>query len=287
MPYIRGYLDFSKIEYVSTAAALVMASYYERARILRGETPPTIDLHLWNETVFNTLLEVGFFEIVGITKRPPELVRISAGARTTMQFVSGQGPSELRAVCEGISELVVDTFGSEMPELMYLRSAISEAITNVQHHAYPADHDFRFRHVDRWWATASTDKDNGSLKIVFYDQGASIPITYPRMSLGREVLSFLDKIVSRGVGSEFRDDAAYIEAAMTYGNSKTGSPERGEGLPQMKASIDHFGRGRLRIYSRSGVCTYEPNQAISRSAYAGTVGGTLIEWTIFGLGEQA
>ena len=166
---------------------------------------------------------MGFFERVGLSEDIREALETSGDVRT-MRILSGSSSDELRAVSMNIQE--VSRFisdGSPMDEdiLIALNTALSEAMSNVARWAYPDDFDFRYHHIGKWWIAASAHRGSKTLTIVIYDQGCTIPITYPRKKLRQEVRDWLIQRLLPGKSFTNCDDGTYIEAAMEYGNSGT------------------------------------------------------------------
>lgn len=279
---INGYMDYSSIEFISTASALIIAAEYDRAARIIGDVPPTIDLDHWSEQVFSKLYELGFFEIVGLSQRVGELYQDSGDVRT-MKIVSGTNAADLQRTSEQLIDLskFIDVEGPLNEDVVSaLNSALSEAMVNVSRHAYPGDYPFKYRHVESWWVTASAHRLDGRLTIVMYDQGASIPITLPKKKWTQAIRDFVLRNLTPHKEFEYQDDAAYIQGAMRRGETHTGEPGRGEGLPQMMELIDICGSGSLTIWSRGGFCRYQPGKRLVRDSYPWSVGGTLIEWVI-------
>jgi hypothetical protein len=277
------YIDFTPIRYISTAAALVLAAEYDRARIIIGRPSPLIDLHEWDKEVFERLLQLGFFQAVGMGKiENGEHATINEDVMT-LRFVSGSDASETEQADQMLLELArfIDP-ASELDEAIAvpLNSALSEAMVNVRMHAYPKDVRFRFRHVGRWWLAGTADRKKRFLSIAIYDQGASIPVTYPRQQWSSAVKAYVGEMLSFGARSLYANDPVHIAAAMQYGNSNTDRPNRGKGLPQMLEAIDQAGDGQLLVISRGGRYLYRNGKVAERKHYRRSIGGTLIEWTI-------
>ncbi|WP_299640665.1 hypothetical protein, partial [Devosia sp.] len=85
---VATYIDFRSIKSVSTAAALVLAAEYDRARQLGGAPAPVFDLDEWDPEVFETLWQLGFFETVGLTLGDEEKAVVNEDVMT-LRFVSG------------------------------------------------------------------------------------------------------------------------------------------------------------------------------------------------------
>ncbi|WP_424973578.1 ATP-binding protein [Dinoroseobacter sp. S124A] len=279
---IEGYTDFSQISRFSTAPALVVTAEYDRLRILMDDVPPTINLDEWKDPVFRRLYEMGFFEILGLTESVSDRY-FTLGDVRTMKIISGTNSAELAEASQSILGLC--DFLGEGPQIqedveLALNNALSEAMINVSKHAYPNNHDFKFRHVSKWWVTASVDRGSRELTVVIYDQGASIPVTFSQKNWSQTVRDFFKSVLAPKPSFEFENDGTYIEGAMRPRSSQTGKAYRGLGLPEMKDLVDICGRGSLRIFSRGGECYYEAGRQLQRRSRDHSIGGTLIEWTL-------
>lgn len=283
MKRVRKYWDFSKVKKISTAAALVLTAEYDRLAQIAHQTPPTIDLERWSHPFFKRMYEIGFFEVVGLTEDVASLYRTDGDVQT-MRIISGMNANQLQQASECIRDLIrfIDTAASLRPDAeLALNNALSEAMANVSAHAYPVGHEFKYRHVGKWWVTASADRLTRELSIVIYDQGASIPVTYARKELSQEVKDVLASIFRPEPTFEFANDGAYIQTAMLPGKSQTNQRNRGYGLPEMKTLVDICEWGSLRILSRGGEAKYEYGKnSLDSTSRDVSVGGTLIEWTL-------
>ncbi len=101
--------------------------------------------------------------------------------------------------------------------LIKVLTTISEAITNVTQHAYPLDHSYEYKHIDRFWVAVTANRDQKNLTVVIYDQGATIPITYPRLERTEKVKRFLRRAISIKPECDYQYDGTYIRAAMRFG----------------------------------------------------------------------
>ena len=288
-PSIKSYHDLSQIEEISTSAALIYTAEYERAKIIAGKPPYTVNLSEWSNPIFSKLYELGFFEIVGITDKVKKRFHEKENVRS-MKIVSGKDNKELKAAAEQIKTLLdflPIKHGDHLikEKIAALNSAIGEAITNVCSHAYPEKHKFEIKHVDKWWITATARMKEKSLTISFYDQGVTIPITFPKKDLTRSAKTFLQNLRDRVMGEElyekYKYDAAYIRTAMIEGHSQTKKRNRGKGLAQMVETINICKSGSLYVYSRGGAVRFEhQNNEYKLELNRISIGGTLIEWNI-------
>ena len=205
----------------------------------------------------------------------------------TLKITSGRNAAELESVCGKIVQLCefMDVTDDAMAAKMVdLNSALGEAMINVARHAYPSNYVFERPHVGKWWVTASVDRAAKSLKVAIFDQGATIPITFPR----KRKLTKLKEVITSPLGEAeqfaYNSDGTYIHEAMQPGMTQTDERHRGKGLPEMKEIVDALGDASMTIYSRGGICHYGHNGFTYRSQQH-TVGGTLIEWTL-GFGAE-
>lgn len=282
LPWMRTYVDYSKIEFISTAASVVMAAEYDRAARLCKKPPPAIELHRWNKKAFQKLFEMGFFEIVGLVQGTGRTISVSEHLKT-MQIVSGtdaQGLEEASKAILELSQFISDP--SPLPDEVFvaLNTALSEALSNVTRWAYTEDHSFRFTHLSRWWITATADREKRTLTVVLYDQGATIPATFPRKNLHQSVKDFILRNLSLTPTFGYCDDGIYIEGATRQGRSATDRSWHGKGLPQMIDLIKICGNGSLTILSRGGMYRYDHAAGSTRESRPFSVGGTLIEWEL-------
>lgn len=279
-PRIKSYTDFSKLNRISTAVAVVLTAEYDRIAKSNKETPPTVNLHEWSDPVLLKLLELGFFEVLG--HLPPQAKSIVESETTkTMQIIRAESNDDLGGIDEALLELSAFL---DLPEdvdvVVDMNSAISEAISNMRHHAYPDEFPLPYPHVRSLWVSATVDREKNSLTVVAYDQGATIPVTYPRIQRWDKVARFLRRTVSRTPSFEFEHDGTYIRAAMRYGGSRTDQLHRGKGLPQMLDVLERVGTGRMKVYSRGGWCERGATGRFTSSATNISIGGTLIEWNL-------
>lgn len=280
-PRISRYSDFSTIEEISTSAAVVLAADYERLAIISNDIPPTVNLDKWKTPVFTKLFQLGFFEIVGLSNA--DRVLSEQGSTMTMPIISGQNADDLRRVDEGLNMLASFLgWDDGLPDAVQIPmiTVISEALTNVTNHAYSPEFEPQYPHVGKFWISATADRDSNSLTIVVYDQGATIPVTYPRARRIDHVERFLRRAIRRDGGHAYANDGTYVRAALRYGGSRTDKLHRGKGFPQMLETLDQTGAGNVTVRSRGGWCMRKHNGRLESDAIEHSIGGTLIEWTV-------
>ncbi|OUD10008.1 hypothetical protein BVC71_00350 [Marivivens niveibacter] len=282
MRSIQYYADFSGIKELSTAVALILTAEYDRLGTLVNDVPPTVELDKWPKHLFRQLFEIGFFEILKLSEDVADRYRTS-GSKKTMRIIAGSTSEEIEVVSSRIKELyqfIEPEHGLGQELSVALNNALSEAMINVVKHAYPADHKFTYRPINKWWVTASADVDKRELTVVFYDQGVTIPITFPRRKISDRTRDFINKLLTSRGKFDFENDGTYLAGAMQKGSTQTDEEHRGLGLAEMKELIDICGHGSLRVFSRGGEYRYDAgSQIVSRSRRL-SIGGTLFEWTL-------
>lgn len=283
---IGGYVDFSMIKGIGTAAAVVLTADYQRLSMMNTQIPPTINLHQWTPEVVTKLYQMGFFNLLGHLPED-EASFVKDGPTLTMPILCARNADSLGAVDPQLLKLAEFLSGDEEiggeeldATIVKVITTISEAITNVTQHAYPSEYQYEFQHVGSFWVAATADRDKQTLTIVVYDQGASIPITYPKIERSKRITRFLRRALSREAGFDYADDGTYIRAALRYGGTRTNEPYRGKGFPQMFEILQSVGLGTLRVRSRGGWCSRTPNGRVKSGSLPSSIGGTLVEWEI-------
>lgn len=276
------YVDFKPLRSLTAAGALMLVAEFDRWReLLRRQKLSPLELEKWDPDVRRRLREMGFFELLGsacpVDDGPntegERFLPFSSGHRT-----EGDKAKALRIAIEGL--------GPNIRDRNALFDGLTEAMTNVEHHAYAAN-----ALVKRWWMSASVDSSAKRLTVMFLDHGSSIPRT-----LDTEFFETLRQSMSNiGVlASIMKSDAKLIEAAVTVHRSSTNESHRGWGLRRdIQGYIErHDAFGSLRIISGRGQYTYQKHHnqppTIATTALPVAFSGTFIEWIIeeYAEGEQ-
>jgi hypothetical protein len=217
------------------------------------------------------LTDSGFLKMLGV--RPRKLKgRPASGTR----FVKCK--SDIVMNSKYIPELRDELMGDdlEMPQQVgkMVFRALSEAMANVNHHAYE-NKKLSNGLVGRWWLGAQLSTRKNYFELTFYDAGVGIPKTLHRKytaEMIRGALSLLPGILP--------DDAQMIQAAVELGRSRTGLDNRGKGLLDIHSLITRLGVGALTIFSRGGRYRYDAVNGASSQNDQNFVEGTLIKWEI-------
>lgn len=261
-------LDFSRLTRISTSAAVALASEVDQwnqrcVRKLRAA------VHTWHPDVRKLLQEMGYFELLGL-KQPDEtpphtdttFLRFRRG-ESGLNKDGGQIAVDLRTEIESVAETTI--------KKMQLFGGLSEAITNVGHHAYDPNDKLVKK---QWWVSASFKRTTQELKVTFYDHGRGIPVTLPSWKHFALIRDFFFKM----------SHSEKISSAVKLGKSATGAEERGQGLQNLLEFSQAYEHGCLTIYSLNGKyqSTHKSAENIEGNSTdrENSIGGTLIEWSV-------
>ncbi|HIF9351547.1 hypothetical protein [Photobacterium damselae] len=273
--YNLASVNFDALRCISTEAALALTaeiSNWEDS--VRNKLRPSIKQ--WDEAIYSQFHDLGFFDLFQNKPLKKPLVNQYASEKKLVKYQKADcnRKGATRILRDSIHELV----GNDIDTWTFLHSGLEEAITNVGHHAYPAECELRPKEKC-WYLTASYIKRKKELKIAFFDQGVGIPNTLETSKLKEKVDFYIAKI-SR---SRKKLDETLLEAAIEVGRTSTGDPDRGNGLPDLLEFIRKTGNGELNIFSGFGhykltVTDYNEKQHTSRLPLA--MQGTLIVWSV-------
>lgn len=273
-------LDFSKIRDISPSAALALASEVDCWNQAVGGRLRA-DTESWHPDIQRLLAQMGYFELLDL---PQPLERPKEGNTIFTQFYRGgteiadKGPKG--AITKKLRKDIEAIVGRKMQNYTLLFAGLSEAITNVGHHAYRNPK--KKPYVDEpWWLSASWNKKTRRLCVTFYDHGVGIPETLPKNPIFKR---WLDR-------NRESNDSRKIAAAMKAKRTSTYQSGRGYGLQDLAPFAKAFTDGQLRIYSRRGKFQMvwkggnsneesSNNLTESEKEFKNSIGGTLIEWSV-------
>lgn len=290
-PHIKQYIGFEGIDVFATAPALIMAAIYERAKLATGEIPPAVNFPNWSAQAFQTLYEIGFFEIIG--HAPAKVIqevyveKLDASYKVS-KILTGKNADGLEAASDVIVELLEYLSINEETSddlIAEINSAVSEAMINVAKHAYSKHFIDQSEKLclKQWWMSAKADKTNNTLTIAVYDQGETIPGTLPKREWFQEKVEMaMQSIIPNFVydGTQRSIDHEFINYSMKEGKTQTGEARRGLGLPQMQDLIDVCPDGTLSILSRQGLYKYDKELGVHKRRLDLELEGTLVEWKL-------
>lgn len=288
-PIINSYYDFSAIERLDIAPALVVAASYDRAKRMTGTVPPAVNYTQWSQSALQTFYEIGFFDLIG-QKHHEKLKKeyehkVDSNIRIC-RAISGRNADNLNVCSDSMSDILKFLTEDETIVEEYIpdiNTAVSEAMINVSRHAYPQEYVTKsiYDTVNQWWVTARADKIKHTLNIVIYDQGASIPGTLPYRGWFKDMIDSYFNIFfpEFKYSSDHRlMDHEYINYSMKPGRTQTENPERGLGLPQMQSLTNLCEDGYIMVISRAGFYRYDKGTGITKHALPIELEGTLVEW---------
>jgi anti-sigma regulatory factor (Ser/Thr protein kinase) len=290
-PIITRFFDFSEISRLGTAPAVVMTALYDTARITSGSIPPAVNFSDWSPQSFQTLYEIGFFDLIGHAPAS-QVVEVYEekynSAYRVSKVLSGENADGLEQASNIVADLLeflsVDIRISEVliPEI---NSAVSEAMINVARHAYPNKASYQNGEypIRKWWMSARADQRSNTLAIVVYDRGATIPGTLPHKEWYKQLVqSIMSSFLGDFDYANHRHlfDHEYINYSMKEGKTQTSDARRGLGLPQMQRLIDECRDGTLSILSRNGLYKYGKSLGVHKQMLKTGIEGTLIEWQL-------
>lgn len=263
-------LDFSRIEHISTSAALVLASEVDQ---WNQQTKSRLKANLpsWKEDIKRLLCQMGYFELLHLEKPSTEWPQKKT---TFIPFKRGQAKAENSGQLAKRLRVEIEALVGHRIKRHFLFEGLSEAITNVGQHAYRDVGDCRRK---QWWLSASYNAETRLLCVTFYDQGDGIPRTLPRSRWFE---------VAKDVFNSWTDSQK-IQAATDIGRSSSGMEERGKGLQNLVEFAKAHSSGRLSIYSLCGMYLQSFSndgsvckQTSARRDFENSIGGTLIEWSV-------
>jgi hypothetical protein len=267
------WISLAEVEHLSVRSAVILSAELDRLRRVVGAKLKYMGGESTTEDVTSILSELGCFSLVSVD-HPESSGNHTKSRKTLIKMLCGS-----RLDKDKFSEFD-DALGkifAQYRSLPRLYEGMSEALLNVQHHAYLDGVKLVYPSPGkRWWATACVDNEKRELRIFVYDQGVGIPATLPHTGY-REVLTDLLTGAAHG---KFGDDATLLKRALEYSRSRTEQAGRGKGFKNIMSAIDTYQTGSLRIVSGRAEVTYSGQGVIVSQRHDQHVGGTLIEWTL-------
>lgn len=265
-------LVFDNTQLIHPGAVICLVSEIYRCRKIETNRKRVDGTYPKNARVRRILQDIGFFELIdvqnplppAVDNYPMDYIKVFSGVRAV-----GEEADRLKYALLG------DAIKMNPGASGKLYRGLTEAMTNVVHHAYPKEIRSRLpRLKNRWWLVGHVDKEQRELMVMFFDQGVGIPTTLPL-----RYPEYLGQILS-GLRLTDPNDGDLIRAAMRVRRSQTLEAHRGHGLNDFRAFIDQCGGGSLRIVSRRGLYSYTSDGTEESHGLRISLGGTLIEWKV-------
>lgn len=202
-----------------------------------------------------------------------KILRMSVGAvvrdHDVVNWKCASGQGALGERCDEILGPYDGVIAEALSDHLY--RGLTEAMTNVHHHAYIQSRGdgFDYDPAYRPWWMFSQEKD-GCLNVVFCDLGCGIPATLPiRQAKWWKY--------ARRFGIDTQGEGKLIQGAVRNSQSRTRKLHRGKGLRQIAETISLEPQGRVHIYSNRGL--YTIRDKVERTFdYRGSIMGTVIQW---------
>ena len=232
------YVDFRPIRNLSPATALMMAAALDRYTKVpsnQGRSLRSRDIKSWDPVVRHQLADMGLFKLLNVSY--PDWMAEQDAEHATIRYVQFRTGNEvIGKVIDELRKVELDP-NVDAPQKLRLFDAVTEAMTNVKHHAYVGRTDLTG--PPNWWLSAMYDTRGGGVSILIYDQGQGIPKALPQHSLWEKF--------RRGVpDGSVLDDAIMIQVAHDLSRSKTGERHRGHGLQRdIRRYADEIGPGAM------------------------------------------
>lgn len=274
--YKLASVDFDGLRRISTSAALVLTAELSKwddniRQRLKSLT------NNWDPEVLRRFNELGFFDLFK-NSTPPDIPANQGvvGNLQLVKYIKGKcnDAEKTRALKKELRSIV----GSDIEKWTFLHSGLTEAITNVTHHAYPDD--AKFDDGEKYWyLTGSYNPDTRELKIVFYDQGIGIPSSLPSSDIYEKVIEFIANVPIL----ERKHHEVMLRAAVELERTRTLESDRGNGLQDLLEFIRQRNDGYLSIISLKGLYKFSLNEGVEGIKSQGLrwpVCGTLIIWKV-------
>jgi hypothetical protein len=272
--YRLSSVNFEGLKTISTSAALVLTAELSKWEdSIRKRLIPKTDT--WDEDIRTQLYALGFFDIFKY-KCDDENLNVN---KTNLEFVRYiKGKCTEKSKTAELKSSIQNVVGNSINKWTFLDSGLSEAITNVSHHAYPKSMKV-YRRDRNWYLTGSFNNKTNVLKIAFYDQGIGIPKSLPASDVWEKV----KKAISIVAKEDRFLHKTLLKAAVRKDRTRTYEPGRGQGLYDMLTFIKQRKEGHLSIISLKGLYKYTMLDGVESEksvSFRNELKGTLIIWSV-------
>ncbi len=278
--YKLGLVDFDNLKKISTSAALVLTSELSKwDDAVRVRVKPLTNN--WSKDILCKFYDLGFFNLFKEVEIDSKIkARSEKSCINLVKYIKGRcgDNDKTRTLKSEITEVV----GEDINKWTFLHSGLTEAITNVSHHAYPNDSGILEKDKN-WYLTGAYNAVTKELKIVFYDQGIGIPKSLPTSHIWEKVLGFLSTLPIAEEAAERKKDETLLSAAIQLSRTSTNEMDRGKGLQDLLEFIRQRGEGYISIMSLKGLYKYSlknGRELIKTESFKDPICGTLIIWNV-------
>ncbi len=252
------HIDLSTVNEIDLSAALALTAELDRWQRQKKLLLVPSTVAAWNPSVRDHLTTLGFFRIL----KTPLIDRGSGTNRNDwIQFISGE--KTVGAAASLLRRKLERVFGSPTGIQMEIYGSLVEAMKNTFQHAYPID-DLSITER-RWWMAGSVNLCRRQIRIVFLDQGITIPRSMPNSVLWKKKFEDLS-------------DAHLVHEAMQYGISRLKLRHRGKGFSDICRPGLLHSENAVSVLSRGGLCLMDGVGTVVGIEVLHPFEGTLIEW---------
>lgn len=288
--YVRiRYIDFSKMRVASVACAVVFTCYADLWKHLCASVHPATNT--WHPGIRELFSQLGFFKamhykdetrIVNLSNSPYTFRELRGYFITNESRNLNQFAKDYPLIRADMESLV----GGSLNEIAqsYYRS-ISEAVTNIYHHAY--DKKKRSWFFDKWWISIALDKATNELVVIVFDHGKGIPATAWSTKMFSGYMRFskeIDEIFSLNrLTGDVQRRVLYL--VFEQNASIARKQGRGHGCADIKSLLSNIKGGKLSVISllaKYANNNYKGNRTVrgESKSLAVPLQGTLLEWRI-------
>lgn len=278
--YKIGRVNFDNLRSISTSSALVLTAEISRWNsIIKNKLKPMTSN--WDRDILKQFTQLGFFDLF---KNKPKGDCSISGFKTSLNFVkyikgSCVDPEDAKLKKKELKREIVSLVGDDITKWTILHSGISEAVTNVTHHAYPSG-DTAVKDKS-WYLTGSFNRITNEMKIAFYDQGIGIPNSLPTSTIWEKAVAYFGRL--NVPLADRKLDEVLLKAAMSIDRTSTGKSDRGKGLQDLVEFIKERGEGYISVISYKGLYKFQIKNGVEyvkTASFGMPLCGTLIIWSV-------
>jgi hypothetical protein len=277
--WVRSFTDFAGLRQITPGAALILAAEYDRMRRMSGIQPGVINLDEWDDRVYATLYQLGFFNLLGFKDdalREVNAAHLQAADIHIAPMQCGDN-TDYEDAAKALTRLFEAVGGDEALRVQLL-GAVVDAIENVKGHAYEEPQpNLRSLIPPLWWVSGSADPATKKLTLAIYDQGQTIPVTLPKTWPIDDLRAAFASLFGMKFDPDASDrDGEAVQTALQLSQTATKQQNRGKGLSKIHDVVRKCPGGRLRLLSRRGHYVYH-NGGSQHSTCMVPLMGTFVE----------
>jgi hypothetical protein len=261
--WVRSSTDFACLRNITPGAALILAAEYDRMRRMSGVQPGAINLDEWDEQVYATLYQLGFFKLLGFDDNALRQVNKDHLQSSNIHIAPMQcgDNADYKEAAQSLERLF-DEVGGDQTLRVQLLGAVIDAIENVKSHAYEKLGQKHRRLIPPlWWVSGSADPTTKKLTLAIYDQGQTIPVTLPKTWPLQELRATFSSLFGLSFDPDIAErDGEAVKTALQMSQTATKKYNRGKGLSKIHDVVRKCPGGRLRVSSRNGHYLFQNGQ---------------------------